>query len=129
MKGITISDIEPSTGVLAFDLHDVLRAIGDDALRSSWTVEGVECIGGEAATVLHDLSDRGQTIEGERLLALAAQLTQFVDGELAGRLPGEEREWIKIRAVDSSAYDVLTDRDDVLRTLRTLFRAVQDIDA
>ena len=127
MKGVTILDRDHTRGGLGFDLGDVVAVLGDDAERSSWTIADVECVGGAAATALHHASDTGESVSGERLIRLAADVGQIIDGEFVGCLPGESVAWIVIRAVDSSAFDVETDREDVLAALRARFASVVDL--
>lgn len=127
MSGVTILDRDPSTGVLSFDLRDILRWLGDDATRSVWVVRNVECRGGDAATELHEASDRSTELSGARLNELANGVMQVVDGEFYGRLPNESSAWITIRAVDSSAFDVETNREDILRALKANFSHVEDL--
>ncbi len=101
--------------------------ISDDAERSTWTVRDVECLDGEAAAALHQASDAGDALAGDRLVVLARHAGQIIDGELPARLPNEEATWITIRAVDSSAFDVETDREDVLKALKAKFDRVEDL--
>ncbi len=120
MRGITILD-------RGFDLRDILSVLGDDVERSVWTAMGVECLGEDAAAALERASDGGEVLPGSRLRELACDDVQIVDGEFSGRLPDQEAAWIVIRAVDSSAFDVETDREDVLEALRSRFERVEDL--
>jgi hypothetical protein len=129
MRGVTILDRDPSSGVLSFDLRDILSLLGEDAERSTWMVRDVECLGGDAATALHHASDAGELLSGGRLFDIARDVEQIIDGEFWGRLPNEEADWIQIRAVDSSAFDVHTEREDVLTALKAKFDHVEDIPA
>ena len=127
MKGVTILDRDSSSGVLSFDLRDILPLVGEDCRRSTWTVRDVECLGGDAAAALHDASDACRSLAGSKLIELAREVEQIVDGEFSGRLPNEEADWITIRAVDSSAFDVQTDREEILVALKAKFDWVEDI--
>lgn len=126
MRGVTISDTD-SRGFLSFDLRDILRLLGSRGLASMWHVRGVECIGGEAADALHRVSDSGELLDGSRLESLARDITQVIDGEFSGRLPDSQDVWIVIRAVDSSAFDVLTDDESILHALIGHFARVDDL--
>jgi hypothetical protein len=126
-SGVTIRDLKPDRSGLAFDLIDILVLLGADAQRSNWTVPYVECVGGEAAAALDAASEAQEQLTGMRLIELARGLVQTIDGEFIGSLPGEAARWIVIRAVDSSAFDVETDREDVLRLLRARFLCVEEI--
>lgn len=125
MEGVTIFDYDHKTGVLLFDLHDILELLGDDVLRSAWRVQDVECVGGEAAYKLHSISEKSGTVEGVKLARLAQAIEQTIDGEFAAYLPMESVPWIIIRAVDSSAFDVLTIRHEVISLIKSKFRRVE----
>lgn len=127
MKGVVILDRDPRSGALGFDVRDILSLLGNDAERSTWMVRDVECLGGDAASTLHRASDAGEVLTGHRLLELARDVEQIVDGTFAGRLPNEEADWIIIRAVDSTAFDVQTDRADVLDRIKATFARVEDL--
>lgn len=127
MRGVTILGRDPSAGPLSFDLRDILSVLGSEAERSTWSVRAVECIGGDAAAALHHASDACILLAGDRLVELARHVGQVIDGEFSARLPNDEATWITIRAVDSSAFDVETDREDVLTALRAKFDRVEDL--
>ena len=127
MKGVTIFDLDSRTGALSFDLRDILELLGADVVRSMWMLKEVECLGAEAADALHWASDNKKVLDGFNFLTLAQNVNQVIDGEFSGRLPNDDRDWVVIRAVDSSAYDVLTDRESILMALKEHFDCVQDI--
>lgn len=128
MRGVTISDLDEQN-VLTVDLVDVLRLLGEVVLESRWKLRGVEALGGTAASELQQLSDAQSEIDGRTLIKLAADVDQVVDGEFRGFRDGDSRPWIVIRAVDSSAYDVLTEDDRIVERIRGRFRAVSEIPA
>ena len=117
MKGIAIRD--------RTNLRDILWILGDDVRRSSWRATDVQCLGAEGTEALHRASDTGDILEAGRLIALAEQVDQVTDGEFTGRLADED--WIVIRAVDSSAFDVETDRGEVIERLRASFEHVDEL--
>ena len=128
MKERSISDRDPTTGALAFDLRDILAPLGRDGERSAWSVRDVECLGGDAAQELHDASDSMRVLTGSRLIELARAVGQVIEGEFSGRLPGDVADWIVIRAVDSSAFDVYTDQEEVLSAFKSSFGCVEDLE-
>lgn len=127
MKGITIRDIDAERGVLAFDLRDILEILGEKGLVSVWTAVGVEVASGVSAARMEALADEQETIIGNELQHLAKTVNQVIDGEFKGTLPGGTAPWIVVRAVDSSAYDVETDDEQLLSEIRSRFRVVEDI--
>lgn len=124
MKGITILKRD---GERAFDLADILTVIGDDAARTLWTCRDVECVGGESAKALHEASDCSDVMLGSVLLELARGVTQVIDGYFSGERYGEDEPWIRIRAVDGSAFDVESTRPSVLERLRASFEVVVEL--
>ena len=58
MHAITISDLDSTTGALAFDLRDLLKVIGAHMEQLEWEVTGPECIGARADE-LNGLAIRG----------------------------------------------------------------------
>jgi len=111
---------------LDFDLRDILLVLGDEAIQSSWALEGVECHGGYAVADLHSASDEKRILRGESLLALSNAVGQIVEGVFSGFVPPHDRPWIVIRAVDGTAFDIETDRDDVVELMRSRFECVFD---
>lgn len=127
MKGVTISNLD-NRGHLAFDLRHILELIELDAHRSRWTVRNLECVGSSAGE-LHRVADAGTLLDGAQLLALSRGVNQVIDGEFAGFFSGQDDPWIRIRAVDSSFWDIFTDRDDILDRVRSRFQRVTDLPA
>ena len=127
MKGVTILDRNADTGALACDLNDIVVLLEPDATRSNWTARDVECLGGDSARGLEDASDRGEIIVGAKFIELTHNVEQVIDGEFSARLPNDVGDWIIIRSVDSTAYDVFTDREDILLKIRARFRHVESI--
>jgi hypothetical protein len=124
-RGVSITD--HANGALAVDLRDVLRIVGEDAIRSTWTMRGVECTGA-AAEAMHSASDTRGSIDGAKMMELANGIDQVIEGEFAANLDPDAA-WLLIRVVDSSAVDVITDRDDVLARLRQAYARVVDLPA
>jgi hypothetical protein len=126
VRGLTISDRD-SRNVLAFDLRDILGLLGDKGLTSTWLLEGVEAVGGEAADALHKFSDAGQPVPGEQLRTLADNVSQTIDGKFSAFLDASQVPWIRIRAVDSSAFDVITADTDVYKAIKSRFSRVVEL--
>jgi hypothetical protein len=129
MRGITITDSSPDGGMLAVDLIDLLRLLGTTALDTEWEISGGESVGGAAAEELQRLVDAGTRVPGPTLLALAGAVGQVIDGRFAGYRDGEQRPWIIIRAVDSTAYDVQSDDESVLARMKQRFQSVAEFDS
>lgn len=130
MKGIAIRDADPNRPFLSFDLTDLLDVVGADAVGSTWILRNVECVGrpsSDAVEALHRASDKSEELSGERLVALAREIIQVIDGEFIGRRSAESDPWIVITAVDSSWFDVETTDETLLLKLRARFNEVSDL--
>ena len=129
MMGITILDTDSSGRFLAFDLKDILRAIGPCANLLRWRLIHIECVG-ERADEFHNLSDSGELVSGRRLIELSSQITQTIDGEVwgyRGEVKERDKPWLIIRAVDSSSFDVECDDLSLLERVKRHFKKVVDI--
>src|SRR5438105_3128206 len=121
MRGVTITDSTDDGRLLSFDLSDILRLLGPAAADAEWEISGVECVGGAAAEELHRLAKARARVAGQTLLSLAAQVTQTIDGVFTGFRAGEQQPWVIIRAADSSSFDVESDDEDVLASVKQRF--------
>ena len=129
MDGIEIHDMDPG-GFLAFDLREIVRCLGDDVTSRNWRCATLECTG-DATKELESIARSREVITGERLVALAERTFQVVNGDFFGRLPGEQQDSLRIRAIDSSLWEVFGD-DASLAKVRATFTdlqpAVPDLD-
>ena len=125
MFGLTISEFD-ERGILSIDLRDLLRELGGDVERSTWTVEGVEAFG-PGADALERVSDEASALVGSELIRLASEIDQIVDGKFHAFKDGDARPWVVIAAVDSAAYDVTSEDSQVLSTLKQAFDSAKFI--
>jgi hypothetical protein len=89
-------------------LGRVLETLGPRAIGSIWTLRGVEVAPGPSAEQLHDLSDKGDPVDGRRLAELAAPEVQVIEGDLTAIEPGSADPWLVLRAIDGTSWDVLS---------------------
>jgi hypothetical protein len=128
MAGIRIHD-RTGEDVLAFDLEDLLAALGKDAERSEWRCSVGECIPKDAARPdLEDAYGSGTRLPGSQLLALASETLQIADGVFEAFRPGERRPWLKLEAIDSTYWEVFAANPADLESLRARFAEVEDIE-
>src|SRR5262249_15222290 len=125
MFGVTILG-HSDNGVLSLDLKDILRLLGSQAESSEWEIAQMEALDGTEAAELHRLADKGTRVSGQELIRLASTVTQITDGIFQGYQKGASEPWIVIQAVDSSAFDVQSDNEDVIHRIRQQFRDVVD---
>lgn len=126
MFGVTILD-HSDNGVLSLDLKDILLLLGSQAEGSEWEISQVEALDGIEAEKLHCLADKRARVPGRELVRLASAVTQIIDGIFRGYQEGESEPWIVIQAVDSAAFDVQSDNNDVIHQIRQQFRSVVDL--
>jgi hypothetical protein len=122
MPGVEIHDKHPR-GFLAFDLKEILRCLGHDALDRAWRCVNLECTG-EAMEELEALEQSGAAVSGERLLALAERTNQVIWGDFLGRRSGEAADTLRIHAIDGTVWEVFGD-DDCLGKVRATFKDVR----
>lgn len=124
MAAISIRDTGVN-GVLRFDLIDLLRLAGPTAVASRWVCRGVEATGALAGE-LHDAADRGTPLSGTDLLRIANGIVQVIDGDFEATAQPGQRPWLRIRAIDSSEFVVITQDVDVLARFRAAYDDVRD---
>jgi hypothetical protein len=91
---------------LTFDLKDVLRAFGPEALEWIWTASNLDAIG-ECYPDLEALEQTDAEVAGSRLLEIADGISQVIWGEF-NAYRGESREvpWVRVVAFDGSWFEV-----------------------
>lgn len=152
MPTLRIYDLD-DRGMLAVRLVRLLDLLGPRAQKAEWTVspaprrepghDGFEATG-PGGEQLEALAARGAVISGTDLARLAGGTgptagatpservdgretnePQIVWGQFVARLPGEGGDWLTLRAIDSSFYEVETADDAVLAKLRASFSDVR----
>jgi len=119
-----IKDLEAARNVLAVDLRHLLSALGPRALASEWRVREVWAEG-DAKPQL-EAFDGSELIAGQRLAALAQDVSQIIDGEFSAFESGQAAPWVIVEAVDSTYYAVRSDDPSVLAQVRSAFQDVTD---
>jgi hypothetical protein len=128
MAGVRIHD-RTEEDVLAFDLAELLQALGKQAQLSSWKCNVGECIAQHGARPdLEDAYNSPGGISGDDLLALASETLQVADGVFEAFRPGERRPWIKLEAVDSTYWEAFAAEPSDLSALRLRFSEVESIE-
>ena len=111
----------------ALDLHGLLTALGERALRSTWFGRDVECYG-EKAEELHAFTDHDRPIPGRGLLALASGIQQTRRGDFQAFDPGGESPWVFLRAWEGSGFYAETNDAGVKKQLRDHFPRAEEVD-
>lgn len=125
--------------LLSLDLRDLLRVLAPRSLQATWTISTVKSsqpghewfeATGEAGNKLEALAQKDTRVSGVDLSALAKKTRQVIWGEFVGSLPSKADEnWVIIRAIDSSFYEVTTLDETVLDLIKSSFNGVRLADA
>ena len=115
---------------LAFDLRDVLRSLGPEALDWAWTVAPVEANGealeavGEGWMDLQALERSSERVAGSQLARIAERIEQIVWGEFRAYRRGQTsaEPFVRIIAFDSSFFEVWCDDETVVGRVRAAFK-------
>jgi hypothetical protein len=145
---VSIHDASPNGQVLSVDLVDILAALGDVVDDLKWCVLAIEAVGPGAAAIHGNLdSAQGRLwVSGTELRAMAAQITQTIDGVVVAFPLGLEPETLSdadldlaqfpsnrmvlaISAVDSSYFEVFAKDRSWTDRLVAAFRDVRKEDA
>lgn len=124
MDAVTIWDTTERNGsrLLSFDLVDILRLFVDELPRSAWKVSEVEAIG-SGSNKLMRIAESGRFISGEELLSIAEDLVQVIDGDFRGLIDGNF--WIRILAIDSTEFSVISPHQSVIEKIQSRFSDVR----
>jgi len=109
------------------DLHDLLIALGERALDSTWFGSGVDCYG-EKAEELHAFSDQNKPIEGRDLLDITTGIHQTIEGDFQAFDPGATSPWIFLRAWDGAGFHIETNDPEIKDQLKQHFQAADDVE-
>jgi len=124
-RGIVIRDgTQPGgRGGLDFDLADVLLALGEPAIQSTWKCSRLDYVSLDECDidVLERASAPNGSVKGVELVNGIQQLMQVIDGEFEAT-DATGRRWALIRAVDSSWWEVWSEDESVLGAVLNRFK-------
>ena len=129
MPRIRIRDLHEG-GHLAFDLSDLLAIAGARAIESSWRCNVEECISIDEPTLDLDLDaayNCDEPVSGKRLLQLADQTRQVIDGTFEAVDSGAGTPWLKLEAIDSTYWEVTSADLETLEVFRGCFTQVEPV--
>jgi len=109
------------------DLYDLIVALGERALNSTWFGSGVDCYG-EKAEELYAFTDQNEPIEGHELLHITSGIRQTIEGDFQAFDSGATSHWIFIRAWDGSGFYIETNDPRIKKQLQTHFQAVEEVE-
>jgi tetratricopeptide (TPR) repeat protein len=109
------------------DLYDLIVALGERALRSTWFCSGVYCEG-EKAPELYALADQNRAIEGRSLLPITAGIRQTIQGDFQAFDEDANTPWLFIRAWDGNGFYIETDDFKVRQRLQAHFQGMEEVE-
>jgi len=121
------NQVQPEKSDREPDLYELIVALGERALHSTWFGSGLECYG-ENAEDLYALTDQNRPVEGGDLLRIASGIRQTIKGDFQAFDPGATSHWIFIRAWDGSGFYIETDDPQIEKQLKVHFPAVEEVD-
>jgi tetratricopeptide (TPR) repeat protein len=109
------------------DLYDLLLALGERAIHSTWFGSGVGCYG-ERAEDLYALTDQNKPIEGHDLLPILTGIRQTIEGDFQAFDPGATSPWIFLRAWNGNGFYIETNDPKIKKLLQTRFPGVDEVE-
>ena len=109
------------------DLHELIAALGERALHSTWFGSGVNCYG-ENAEELYAFTDQNSPIEGHDFLRITSGIHQTIEGDFQAFDPGATSHWIFIRAWEGSGFYIETDTPHIEKQLKAHFQMVERVE-
>jgi tetratricopeptide (TPR) repeat protein len=109
------------------DLYDLLAALGERVMNTTWLASGLNCHG-ESAEELISLAEQDQPIEGQDFLRITSGIQRTVEGDFTGFDPGAASHWIFLRAWNGSGFYIETSDPKIKERLKTQFRVVEEVE-
>ena len=126
-EGQKTEQIPPEAPEQALDIYDLVAALGERALHSTWFGSEVNCYG-ESAEELYAFTDQTRPMEGHDFLRIAAGIQQTIAGDFQAFDPGAATPWIFIRAWEGNGFYIETDDAQIEQQLKTHFPSVEEVD-
>lgn len=109
------------------DLYDLIIALGERALSSTWFGSGVECYG-EKAEELYAFTNQNKPIEGRDLLHITSGIRQTIEGNFTAFDPDATSHWLFIHAWDGSGFYIEINDPKSKERLKTHFQSIEEVE-
>jgi tetratricopeptide (TPR) repeat protein len=109
------------------DIYDLITALGQRALNSTWLGNGVDCYG-ERAEELFSFTRHDRPIEGQDFLRITSGIRQTLKGDFIAFDPDATSHWIFIRAWEGSGFYIEINDPRSQERLRARFPSVEDVE-
>lgn len=120
-RGLDVRFPEPTDSKGVADFRYLLALIGQKARQSIWFASNVECTNRSNMSGPHPLeilADRGVPVSSDTLFGAADVAGQLIDGYFSARTNPEGDTWLVIRALEGDGFFVMTEDEDVLKSVR-----------
>jgi tetratricopeptide (TPR) repeat protein len=119
--------IQPEKPERTLDLYDLMLALGEHALQSTWFGSQADC-DGEKAEELYAYTDKNAPIAGHDLLGITSGIRKTFEGDFQAFDPGESAPWIFIRAWEGNGFYIETNDPKTKKRLESHFQGVEEIE-
>jgi tetratricopeptide (TPR) repeat protein len=109
------------------DLHNLIIALGERAVNSTWFGRGVECYG-EKKEELYAFTGHNRPIPGNDFLQLVSGIRQTIKGDFEAFDPGEASPWVFIRAWEGNGFYVETNEPKSRDRLKSYFPSIEKVE-
>ena len=109
------------------DIYDLILALGERALHSTWFSNGVKCYG-ETAEELYAYTDNNRPIRGRDLLIITSGIRQTIEGDFTAYDPDATSHWLLIRAWEGSGFYIEVNDPKREGLLKTQFQSVEEVE-
>jgi tetratricopeptide (TPR) repeat protein len=128
--GVSTQEIEqasPDRSETPLDLREILAALGERALRSTWFGKDVKCYGPKAEQ-LYTYTAQDRPIPGRGLLAITSGIQKTVRGDFSAFDREAEMPWFFIRVWEGSGIYVETDDPKISKLIQDQFPWAEEVD-
>jgi len=126
-QGQKINRVQSGEPDQNLDLYDLIVALGERALSSTWFGSGVNCYG-EKAEELYAFTDQNKPIKGRDLLLITSGIRQTIEGDFQAFDPNATSAWIFIRAWHGNGFYIETNDPNSKEQLKTQFPSAEEVD-
>lgn len=121
------NQVESMGGDQNLDVYDLIKALGERALNSTWLGSSVDCYG-EGAQELFSFIDNNRPITGQDLLRITSGIRKTIEGDFVAFDPGSTSHWILVRAWKGSGFYIETNDPQSKERIETHFQSVEEVE-
>ena len=108
------------------DLYELVSALGERALRSTWFGSDLDCEG-EKADELYESTDQNQPVDGGDFLEITSGIQRTVKGDFQAFDRGGESPWLFVRAWKGEGFYIETNDPKIKARLKSQFPSLEEV--